>query len=385
MGNVNSTHSSRIAAHTCADRQLVARGALEAEFASYPEGRRVRVFVRGPRPGTELATLEVDGEDGRSVWVLNEGSGQLMLEWAGSCSEEPGEAHLLAALEAALTVASQHEVIALTCSLSRVDRLVNTGTIQMQPDAWPTVTRGALWQEPRLWVPAAGGVCPLQYTLTRGQRHPLRPPKPAGVVYRRDIPWLAKTLSFRSVELECDLPIFNRWMNDPRVAHFWQERGDLAKHRAYLEASARDPHATALIGCFDEEPFGYFEVYWAKEDRIAPFYDAQDFDRGWHVLVGEARFRGRPHLTAWMPSMSHYLFLDDCRTQRIVIEPRSDNHKMIKSLARCGYAQLKEFDFPHKRAMLGMLLRERFFGEALWIPRSDPADACLEPYTLQLR
>ena len=32
---------------------------------------------------------------------------------------------------------------------------------------------------------------------------------------------------------------------------------------------------------------------------------------------------------------------------------------------------MKEFDFPHKRAMLGMLLRERFFGEALWIPQGD--------------
>jgi RimJ/RimL family protein N-acetyltransferase len=75
-----------------------------------------------------------------------------------------------------------------------------------------------------------------------------------------------------------------------------------------------------------------------------------------------------------MPSISHYLFLADCRTQRIVIEPRADNDKMLRSLARCGYALLKEFDFPHKRAVLGMLLRERFFGEALWVPRPDTPD-----------
>ena len=42
---------------------------------------------------------------------------------------------------------------------------------------------------------------------------------------------------------------------------------------------------------------------------------------------------------------------------------------MIRNLAKCGYANLKEFDFPHKRAMLGMLLRERFFAERLWVPR----------------
>ncbi|PZP69079.1 MAG: acetyltransferase, partial [Delftia acidovorans] len=194
-----------------------------------------------------------------------------------------------------------------------------------------------------------------------------------GEVYRRFIPWLGRTLSFRTVEPEADLPLIHRWMNDPVVAHFWEESGDLAHHRAYLQRMAGDPHALGLIGCFDGEPFGYFEAYWAKEDRIAPFYDAGDHDRGWHALVGEARFRGQPYLTAWLPSLSHYLFLDDCRTQRIVVEPRADNRKMRKSLPRCGYALVKEFDFPHKRAVLGVLLRERFFADALWIPQTDAA------------
>lgn len=72
-----------------------------------------------------------------------------------------------------------------------------------------------------------------------------------------------------------------------------------------------------------------------------------------------------------MPGVSHYLFLDDCRTQRLVIEPRIDNRRMIRSLHRCGYASLKEIQFPHKRAVLGLLMRERFFDDALWIPRPD--------------
>jgi acetyl CoA:N6-hydroxylysine acetyl transferase len=42
---------------------------------------------------------------------------------------------------------------------------------------------------------------------------------------------------------------------------------------------------------------------------------------------------------------------------------------MIRNLGKCGYANLKEFDFPHKRAMLGMLLRERFFADRRWVPR----------------
>jgi hypothetical protein len=96
------------------------------------------------------------------------------------------------------------------------------------------------------------------------------------------------------------------------------------------------------MGCLDDEPFGYFEIYWAKENRIAPYYDVDDFDRGWHVLIGEPHMRGKRFVTAWLPSISHYLFLDDDRTQRIVIEPRADNFKMIRNLAQCGYANISK-------------------------------------------
>ena len=47
--------------------------------------------------------------------------------------------------------------------------------------------------------------------------------------------------------------------------------------------------------------------------------------------------------------------------QRVVAEPRADNAKMINYLQRAGFYREKEFDFPHKRAALMILGRERFF------------------------
>jgi hypothetical protein len=133
------------------------------------------------------------------------------------------------------------------------------------------------------------------------------------------------------------------------------------------------PHVTVLIASFDGEDFGYFEVYWAKEYQIAPFYDVDDYDCGWHVLIGEPRFGGEPFVPAWLPSISHYLFLDDFRTQRVVIEPRSDNYKMLRNLGKCGYAQLKEFDFPHQPPRGMLFCWERFFSERLGVPRDAVA------------
>lgn len=252
---------------------------------------------------------------------------------------------------------------------SKIRELISAGAFITNSQGQITAIRDLFWQQSSLWLPENRPAFPLHYTFSNQSRHPLRPNKPSGVVYQRFIPWLGKQLSFRTIDIENDLEHFNRWMNDDIVANFWQEQGDYDKHRAYLKKIESDPHAFGLFGCFDGEPFSYFEIYWAKEDRIAPYYDCHDFDRGWHALVGEAKYRGKPYVTAWLPSISHYLFLDDCRTQRIVIEPRSDNQKMIRNLMLSGYANLKEFNFPHKRAVLGMLLRERFFSEQHWIPR----------------
>jgi RimJ/RimL family protein N-acetyltransferase len=346
-------------------------------FRSFVDGRALHVHFDSQR-----SSLEVRDGDTRTSFSFAPGPERRWdLAWDAPCSGDLNERHLLAALDAASASLPQQTRFSLACGLPPSSRLVRSGAVRLTGER-AEIDREALWQEPRLWLPEVRDPSPLRYAVTGSARHPLRPPRPAGVVYRRFIPWLEQVLELRSVDVERDLPVFNRWMNEPSVAHFWQEQGDLDQHRKYLQAALADPRVTPLLGCFDGVPFGYFEVYWAKEDRIAPFYDASDFDRGWHALVGELSFRGQPYLTAWMPSISHYLFLDDCRTQRLVIEPRSDNQRMLKSLGRCGYAHLKEFDFPHKRAVLGMLLRERFFGEALWIPRAAAPDPALRPPTV---
>ncbi|MFA0412164.1 GNAT family N-acetyltransferase, partial [Vibrio splendidus] len=51
----------------------------------------------------------------------------------------------------------------------------------------------------------------------------------------------------------------------------------------------------------------------------------------------------------------------DPRTEKIVSEPRADNDKMIGYLQKYGFAKVKEFEFPHKRAALMCQLKDSFF------------------------
>ncbi len=223
--------------------------------------------------------------------------------------------------------------------------------------------RALLWQAPELWMSRQPSCYPLHYTVTDGKRHPLRPVVPQGMLYQRYIRALDKTVSFRTIDATADLEIFHRWMNTPRVAHFWEMQGNREEHARYIESVLKDAHLHPLIGCFDDEPFGYFEAYWAKEDRIAPFYSVDDYDRGLHMLVGEERFRGPHFVSAWLQSLAHCLFLDDPRTRNVVAEPRADNAKMIAYMQAAGFHKIKEFDFPHKRAAMMVLPREVYFDQ----------------------
>ncbi|AMB85728.1 acetyltransferase [Pseudomonas agarici] len=222
--------------------------------------------------------------------------------------------------------------------------------------------RTLFWQLPQPWLGRSRSApYPQQMVLSAGRRHPFREPKPLGEVYRRFDARLGTWVSLRTVEIERDVARFNRWQNHPRVLNFWQEGGSIERHREYLEKLEADPHTLTLIGCFDDQPFAYFEAYWAKEDRIAPFYEVADYDRGIHMLVGEENHRGPHKVASWLSALVHYLFLDDPRTQRVVAEPRADNAKMIAHMHNQCFHCEKEFDFPHKRAALMMLGRERFF------------------------
>ena len=221
------------------------------------------------------------------------------------------------------------------------------------------------WQAAGLWTPSASAPLPRHDTFDGRIAHPLRPPKPRGTVYARYIPWLGGVFSLDVATLDA-LPIVHRWMNEPRVNEFWHEAGDEDRHRRYLAGMFSDPHIMPLIGRFDGKAFAYFEVYWAKEDIVGTFCDAGDYDRGCHVIVGDDACRGRDWFTAWLPSLLHYMFLDDPRTQSIVQEPSSSHHRQLRNLQKSGFSHVKSVNLPTKHAAIMAITRQRFFSDRLW-------------------
>ncbi|WP_240654941.1 GNAT family N-acetyltransferase [Pseudoalteromonas rubra] len=173
-------------------------------------------------------------------------------------------------------------------------------------------------------------------------------------------PYLNKQFALKLISPD-DLPRFCRWMNDPRIAHFWQQAWSEEKQWQYLSDKLADAHTLPLIGYLDEQPFAYLEVYWAVKDKLAHYYEADTYDRGIHLLVGEQSCRGPNNFRGWMTSLSHLIYQSQPQTQRIVLEPRADNARLMTRMAELGYDKQFEFDFPHKRAALLMAHKAHFY------------------------
>jgi RimJ/RimL family protein N-acetyltransferase len=330
---------------------------LEYHFA-LDGGTRIRTLL-------QVSTVEVQ-LDGQAAMAMALGVREGAVRRAAVMAWQPADAAqrrwaLLAALHAVF--ATDAAVVALELDFSdyaeALPALLRQGLAVAAANGTVQMPRTSLLQQPELWLHGSSSAAyPLDYVMSQGKRHPRRPPQTAGTVYQRFIPWLNQWLSLRTLDAQADLEPFHRWMNHPRVAHFWEEQGDLDKHRAFIANALADPHVHPLVACLDGRPFAYYEAYWAKEDRIAPFYPVGDHDRGIHMLVGEDWARGPQYVAAWLPSLTHYLMLDDPRTQAVVCEPRADNVRMVGYLQQYGFAYLRQFDFPHKRAALLVLERE---------------------------
>lgn len=204
---------------------------------------------------------------------------------------------------------------------------------------------------------------PERYTETNGRIHPVRVDVQSGVLYSRYVPEIQRTLSFRMIDIESDLDIFHEWHNQPRVANFWEMAQPKEELKAFIEKNLKDPHVLPVIAESDGVPVGYFELYWTTEDRLAPYYEGEVWDRGFHFLIGATDYLGFNNTDAMLKSLTHFLFLDDRRTRKIMAEPRSDNLKVLRYVETfTAWRKLYEFDFPHKRSALLECTRDRMFG-----------------------
>lgn len=343
-----------------------------------------------------LKSSQRPAESNNTAWARARRSPSSTITWDGDSAPTLGQAWLVAYV--LFTIRPEEEFIRLTLSGAGRDALAaqlraavlavnhplgnshNTGL----PDEL-VLLRGSFWQGAgspfgarSAWVPsdregttyASQAAPPLAHVMTDEPGtalvwHPRRAPKPrpGSTIYSRWVPHLREDFSMVALDYTdpAHLDLFHTWQNDPRVSQGWNETGTLEQHREYLRRMHEDPHQFAVLASFDGVFFAYFEIYWAREDKLGAYYPSQDFDRGRHSLVGDVRYRGAHRVGAWWSSLMHYLFLDDPRTMQVVGEPKFTNSTVLAYDLVHGFGVDKFVDLPHKRSALMRCSRERFF------------------------
>lgn len=170
-------------------------------------------------------------------------------------------------------------------------------------------------------------------------------------------------ISLRPFDLSKDLETFYQWHQKDYIDEFWEMKQSKEELGAYILGLTKSYYQSPMIFEVDGISVGYFEVYWAFDDRIAPYCSPEVHDCGIHLLIGNESYLKTRYVLDSINLVSEYIFQKDEKTKRIWAEPRHDNTKIIRISQRLpGWTFIKEFDFPHKRSAL--LVNERDVFEA---------------------
>jgi RimJ/RimL family protein N-acetyltransferase len=147
-----------------------------------------------------------------------------------------------------------------------------------------------------------------------------------------------------------DVQLLHKWMNNDRVSKFWGCAGPESTQAEFLRQNLTSNNSFPAIGMWDGKPFGYFELYWVKEDILGRRIGdrAGDFDRGIHVLVGEDEFRGKHRVKIWITALAHWAFWQDYRTNAVVLEPRVDNKRYDPNIYSSCHVMRSYYCVPFK-------------------------------------
>ncbi|MFJ8054315.1 GNAT family N-acetyltransferase [Streptomyces luteogriseus] len=160
------------------------------------------------------------------------------------------------------------------------------------------------------------------------------------------------------VRLERDLPLINRWMNDPAAAAFWELAGPQEMTQDHLRAQlAGDGRSVPCIGALDGVPMSYWEIYRADLDPLARHYPARPHDTGIHLLVGGVADRGRGLGGVLLRAVADLVLAQRPSCTRVIAEPDIRNTPSVAAFLTAGFRFSAEVELPAKQAAL--MVRDR--------------------------
>ncbi|MCZ3030117.1 UNVERIFIED_CONTAM: acetyltransferase [Acinetobacter baumannii] len=165
---------------------------------------------------------------------------------------------------------------------------------------------------------------------------------------------------FLAFDIKRDFNKVLKWMHEPHVIPQWQLNKDKIELGVYFEKMIIDDHQKLFIIKISGRSVGYLEIYEAKRDRLSLYYDADEHDMGWHILLGESDVVGKGHFRTIMRMICFFIF-ENSFAEKIVGEP-DVNVKSYQYVAdQIAFESQGVIDMLEKKATLYHCYRKKFY------------------------
>jgi RimJ/RimL family protein N-acetyltransferase len=170
-------------------------------------------------------------------------------------------------------------------------------------------------------------------------------PPPAPILGR---PWSIRPLAATGA----DPGLVSRWMNEPHVALFWEQAWPPVRWATALAGQWDGDHSRPYLVSYAGSPLAYVEIYRCPRDVVGLQYDADPYDLGLHLAIGERDRTGRGLGRELVRAVAEGLAAADPRVRRVLADP-DERHEMARRMfAAAGFRLLGVRDLGHKHAAL---------------------------------
>jgi len=161
-------------------------------------------------------------------------------------------------------------------------------------------------------------------------------------------PWSIRPLSAAGE----DPGLISRWMNEPHVARFWEQAWPPDRWAAAIEHQLAGDCSRPFLVAHEDKPFAYVEVYRTPRDVVGLRYDADPYDLGIHLAIGELGSTGRGLGREMVRAIALGLRAADPRVRKVLADPDERHVIARRMFDGAGFELLGVRDLGHKRAAL---------------------------------
>ncbi|WP_433206358.1 GNAT family N-acetyltransferase [Dactylosporangium sp. CS-047395] len=144
----------------------------------------------------------------------------------------------------------------------------------------------------------------------------------------------------------------SRWMCEPHVEAFWHAAWPPSRWADELAGQLAGEHSRPYVVAYEGEPLSYLEVYRTPRDVVGRQYDADPYDLGVHLAIGDLAQTGRGLGRAMVRAVAEGLAIADPRCRRVFADPDERHVVARRMFARAGFRSIGIHDLGHKRAEL---------------------------------